>query len=170
MNHIILDGDIKDDLARHFCFQLSEAAAHIHSAHINVAHRDIKPANVLFVDGHVKLCDFGLAKSVEMSLQSATQCGSLHWMAPELLEGNQSLRDLKACDIFSLGCVHFYILTRGGHPFNRGKERSKWNCVVSHDAIDLSGISSTAQHIVYKLLQQDPQMRPAAEWCCQVRF
>lgn len=45
---------------------------HIHS--LDVWHRDLKPANVLiFRDGSAKICDFGLARSVEDDLKSSVK-------------------------------------------------------------------------------------------------
>lgn len=45
-------------------YQILIALRHIHS--MDVWHRDLKPANVLiFEDGTAKICDFGLARSVE---------------------------------------------------------------------------------------------------------
>ena len=43
--------------------QILAALAYLHSAH--VLHRDLKPANVLLdLDGHLRLCDFGLCRSM----------------------------------------------------------------------------------------------------------
>ena len=43
------------------------AINYLHSA--NIIHRDIKPANILISDKcNIKLCDFGLARSVETKI------------------------------------------------------------------------------------------------------
>ena len=45
-------------------YEIVTGIRYLHSA--NVLHRDLKPANILInEDGSVKICDFGLARSVE---------------------------------------------------------------------------------------------------------
>src|SRR5690606_11598565 len=47
------------------CFYMSELAAAINAVHqLDFVHRDLKPDNILISNtGHIKLSDFGLAKS-----------------------------------------------------------------------------------------------------------
>lgn len=116
--------------------QLTEGLLHIHSQ--NVAHRDIKPANILisFTAGGkvtMKWADFDRSKPVneagEFSL-SVTGVGTPCWIAPEILNrkrgasligasdssGNSLMISFKS-DIWSTGCVFFYYVTGGKHPF-----------------------------------------------------
>lgn len=149
------------------CHELVTATAHLHSSAVNLAHRDIKPQNVLYTEGAVrviKLCDFGLAKTVaEHTMQTHTQgVGSWQWMAPELFT-NESKANLKAADIFSLGCVLYYLLTDGYHPFMKGK--TGWSMQIKYTSLDVTLASPTAQHLLTHMLHRDPQSRPSAEWC-----
>ena len=51
-----------------------------------VAHRDLKPENVLIgADGYIKITDFGLAKIIGPEAQTNSYCGTLEYMAPEIL-------------------------------------------------------------------------------------
>jgi serine/threonine protein kinase len=58
----------------------------------------------------------GLAKRLDSGQHSfsSTNAGSAGWQAPELLANE---RQTKSVDIFALGCIIFYILTDGQHPF-----------------------------------------------------
>ncbi len=90
---------------------------------MNLLHRDIKPGNLMLTrtgSGRfvVKLLDFGLAKfSQQPSLQTLDQSGSflgsIDYIAPEQLE----LQPLdQRTDLYSLGCVYYYMLTQSS-PF-----------------------------------------------------
>ena len=61
------DFDFTEEHVVLLMYNLIRAMKFIHSA--NVMHRDIKPANIL-VDSHfnVKICDFGIARSLPESL------------------------------------------------------------------------------------------------------
>jgi len=78
----------------------------MHSAEL--LHRDIKPSNLLLnSDCHVKLCDFGLCRSVAQSAGPSpvlTDYVATRWYrAPEILLG--STRYTKGVDIWSIGCI-----------------------------------------------------------------
>ena len=86
-------------------------------------HRDIKPQNIFMCrlgpdDDFVKVLDFGLVKKVDsagtrgMLTRAGTIAGTPDFMAPEIALGRDAI-DGRA-DIYSLGCVGYYLLT--GQP------------------------------------------------------
>jgi eukaryotic-like serine/threonine-protein kinase len=104
------------NILRQVCESLEEA----HRA--GLVHRDIKPANIHIgrVGLHhdfVKVLDFGLVKSVtgsemgdSMASSAGLTPGTPTYMAPETVHGDTV--DSRA-DIYSLGCVAYFLLT--GH-------------------------------------------------------
>jgi len=89
---------------------------YLHSKHI--IYRDLKPENIMIcLDGYLKLIDFGAAKHLKKD-KTRTVMGSLHYLAPEVLDG--SGHSFPA-DIFSLG-VLFYEMICGSLPFGNGLE------------------------------------------------
>jgi len=72
----------------------------------------------------VKISDMGLAKKLDTGQHSfsSTNSGSAGWQAPELLANE---RQTKSVDIFALGCIIFYILTNGQHPFGNKYARAR---------------------------------------------
>lgn len=74
---------------RYINYQLLTAVKFLHSA--GVVHRDIKPGNILIdSDSSVKLCDFGLARTLSISdTNLLTNYVATRWYrAPELLLGS----------------------------------------------------------------------------------
>ena len=102
---------------------LAQAAAALDHAHANqVIHRDVKPANIMIEPGgHVKVMDFGIAKSEAGGNLTATGSimGTPNYMSPEQAKG---LKVGPRADLFSLGCVLYECLS-GQKPF-RGENVS----------------------------------------------
>uniref|UniRef100_A0A8C1QWH7 Mitogen-activated protein kinase 15 n=1 Tax=Cyprinus carpio TaxID=7962 RepID=A0A8C1QWH7_CYPCA len=99
---------LKDIHKRYVMHQLLKATKYLHSG--NVIHRDQKPSNILLdSDCFVKLCDFGLARSLYQIQEDAvnpalTEYVATRWYrAPEILLG--STRYTKGVDMWSIGCI-----------------------------------------------------------------
>ena len=105
------------------------AAAH----QIGVVHRDLGPSNVFLMPRqrgrfHVKILDFGLARSLNVSEQQSelTQQGTLMgkpaYVAPEALTG-QAIDGRS--DIFACGVLMFRMLT-GAFPYKESDSHMLW--------------------------------------------
>ena len=95
------------------------AAALDHARQQDVIHRDIKPGNVLLNEGRAIVCDFGVARALEVAAgerlisSSGFAIGTPAYMSPEQAMGGEI--DARA-DVYGLGCVLYEMLT-GEPPF-----------------------------------------------------
>jgi serine/threonine protein kinase len=146
-------------------FYISETILALEYLHkLGIMHRDVKPENILLdLHGHVVLSDFGVSKMFlpHEVRKTHSQCGTLHYMAPELLQRNAAGYDMSV-DWWSLGIVTYRLLT-GGSPFERQSESvpddqmvcriiMKQPCIPDHLSFD-------AADFISQLLVKDPRKR-----------
>ncbi|KAK4760812.1 hypothetical protein SAY87_005705 [Trapa incisa] len=137
----------------------------VHLHELGIIHRDLKPQNVLINKERsfrAKLSDMGISRRLHADMSSldyhATGCGSSGWQAPEqLLHGRQT----RAVDVFSLGCVLFFCITGGKHPFGDRFERDV-NIVKNKMDLFLVEFIPEALDLFSGLLNPDPDKRPKA--------
>src|SRR6202162_2727893 len=124
LNSLIPAEGLRPELVLRYGAQIAAALAHAHDH--GVIHRDIKTANVVITPaGQVKVLDFGLARfysdteladatrSDESATNANTVVGTLPYIAPEILRGEQAST---RSDIWSLGVTLFEMCT-GTRPF-----------------------------------------------------
>ena len=125
-----------------------------------IMYRDIKMENILLDQrGHVQLIDFGLSKWVKMGERTGTICGTIQYMAPEIL-GVEPYDH--AVDWWSLGIL-VYALLSGEYPLNAAKDHIQMNERVSKHIFELDRTRGTytdeACDLVRKLLRKNPHRR-----------
>jgi hypothetical protein len=89
------------------CYQLACGVDYMHSK--GVMHRDLKPDNMLiFPDGSVKICDFGLAKALSCveGTGMTKEVLSAYYRGIELLLGG---RYDQSIDMWSVGCIMYEV-------------------------------------------------------------
>ncbi|XP_069077265.1 mitogen-activated protein kinase 15 isoform X2 [Pleurodeles waltl] len=109
LHAVIKKGNLLKDIhMRYILYQLLKATKFVHSG--NVIHRDQKPSNILLdTDCFVKLCDFGLARSLyqiqeDQCNPALTEYVATRWYrAPEILLASH--RYTKGVDMWSVGCI-----------------------------------------------------------------
>lgn len=83
---------------------------YLHSGNPPVLHRDLKSANLLLDDSYTaKVADFGLSRLKAQNRSMTGNCGTVQWMAPEVLA---SQRYAEPADVFSYGIILWELLTR----------------------------------------------------------
>jgi hypothetical protein len=141
---------------------LLESVGYLHD--LGIVHRDIKPENVLCGDNfdEVKIADFGLSKMILPTETMDTACGTLSYVAPEVLTrqgyGQQA-------DMWSIGVILFLILC-GKLPFDGGSHDEIINATIKAE-IRVSpavwnALSEDARDIIKKMLHKDPKERISA--------
>ncbi|SCU85683.1 LAME_0D02322g1_1 [Lachancea meyersii CBS 8951] len=149
--------------------EILTALMHIHRD--GVIHRDIKAANILITnDGHVKLCDFGVAAQLSQTkIRRQTMAGTPYWMAPEvIMEG--VYYDTKV-DIWSLG-ITIYEIATGNPPYCDVEALRAMQLITKSKPPRLEGrqYSSSLKEVIALCLDEDPKERPSAEELLKTKF
>jgi hypothetical protein len=143
---------------------LVEISAAVHHAHEReVVHCDLKPANVVLEkNGAPRILDFGVARILTPSSSASLQGGTIQYMSPEQLEGNEQMVDHRS-DIYALGIMAFQIL--GGRlPYHlsenivRARTAIRTTTPPSLRSLD-PRVARDIDAIVAKALRKDPDQR-----------
>lgn len=154
---------------------LTQACHSLHEAHARgIIHRDIKPANIFLCRygvelDFVKVLDFGLVRSAEPDpddeqLTSAGMVtGTAAFIPPESALGDASKVDGRS-DIYSLGCVGYWLLT-GRLVFEKSSPMGMVAAHVHETPIPISQKTSIAvppdlEAVVMACLEKNPDERP----------
>ncbi|MBX3169409.1 MAG: serine/threonine protein kinase [Candidatus Eremiobacteraeota bacterium] len=147
--------------------QIGEALSALHQE--DLVHRDIKPENIfLHRNGTVKLMDFGIARSQDLTqaTQTGIALGTPAYMAPEQVQGQLN----PASDQYSFGVVAFRALT-GHRPFEGEDPMAVVFQAVHSPAPKPSsfnpGLSIHVDHVIGRILAKNPRDRyPSALSAC----
>eukprot|EP00727_Mastigamoeba_balamuthi_P013206 m51a1_g8508 putative serine threonine-protein kinase chk2 (519) ;mRNA; f:72779-74638 len=162
-------GGLAEDAARALFVQAATALRYLHS--MGIAHRDIKPENLLLQDkqyNFVKLSDFGLSKEISDGELTKTICGTPQYLAPEVFAqaGAAGAGYTKAVDIWSLGCILYYMLC-GCSPFAESRDGLGILQLISSGRYDTSRpayarLSACVKDLIERMLVVEPARRLSA--------
>ncbi|HME33487.1 MAG TPA: protein kinase [Terriglobales bacterium] len=149
--------------------QLARGLAAAHAQ--GIIHRDLKPGNLRVTPDHVlKILDFGLAQlfaapgagtlteTATVTMAAAGFAGTLAYMAPEQLEGQEP--DTRS-DVYSAGVV-LYEMATGTRPFPQ-RGQMLWEAILhslpTAPRIKKADISPELEAVILKCLERDPNLR-----------
>ncbi|KNC22598.1 hypothetical protein FF38_00189 [Lucilia cuprina] len=137
--------------------ELALALNHLHS--LGIIYRDLKPENILLDEnGHIALTDFGLSKQPLDGSKTYSFCGTVEYMAPEIV--NRKGHDF-AADWWSFGVLMYEMLT-GNLPFHGQSRQETMNQILRSKLGMPENLSPEAQALLRALFKRNPQNRLGA--------
>jgi len=106
---------LEENIAKKMCKEMFNAVHHLHDK--GFIHRDLRPESWLMADlseeSALKLSNFGMVCECKEDQSLSQPCGTLHYVAPEVLRGSYG----RASDVWTIGVLLFLILY-GSYPFD----------------------------------------------------
>ena len=145
---------------RLFFAEVVLAFEHIHNH--NVIYRDLKPENILLdTTGHIRVCDFNLAKSgMTKNKRADSFCGTPMYFSPELLLGKGV--DYR-CDIYGIGLLMYELVT-GFPAYNAPSIKALYEKIKKNQInFRVSGLHGDIKDLIEKMLTKDYEERITLE-------
>lgn len=99
---------LSEDFIRFYTAEVLIALNYIHEQ--GYVYKDLKADNILFgVDGHIRLCDFGLSTELFRNKFIYKMHGTRAYLSPELIQ--RKACDGKSIDYWAFGCLLFEMFT-----------------------------------------------------------
>lgn len=150
------EGKFPESRAARYIYQLTDALVYLHSK--NVIHRDIKPENLLLSrKDELKIADFGWSVHDSAKSRRQTLCGTLDYLAPEMVEGKK--HDFTV-DVWSMGVLTYEFLV-GNAPFEAEGHQATYQRISSVDLHFPGHVTAEARDFISKLLVKEPSRRMA---------
>jgi len=165
----LTQGSLPVDDALDCAIQIASALDTAHRAAI--VHRDLKPRNVMLTPAGAKLLDFGIAKAAAPQAVGTalspdpelttpgTIIGTLHYMAPEQLEG---LPTDARTDLFAFGCVLYEMLS-GRTAFEGRSGASLMTAIMAREPASIRelvpSVPNDVEQIIVRCLAKNPDDR-----------
>ena len=128
-----------------------------------IIHRDLKPENIMFRKENdinsLVLCDFGLAKENMNNSLLESKCGTLIFMAPEIIM-NRAYDSL--VDIWSVGIIMYILESGGSHPLYNPITGSKFFVKLINNKANISFpdfFPVVARNFFLKMCKYEPFFR-----------
>jgi len=155
LGDIMANGGVSGNRCVNIALQIAAALNEAHSH--NLIHRDIKPANIIISEkGHVKVLDFGLAKSIKPTDEkpedlssSGAVMGTVPYMSPEQLRGKTI--DGRS-DIFSFGALLFEMVS--GHQAFGKDNNAETISAILNEPPNFSLLPRKFRPVVQKAMQK----------------
>jgi len=149
---------LKEDVARIYAAEVLMALEALHKNYI--IFRDLKPDNVVIdSEGHALLTDFGLSKEGVDTNIARSFCGSVAYLAPEMLRRAGHTRTV---DWYLFGVLIYEMMVGTPPYFNVNKEKLFEN-IEKGDLKIPKLFSLELKSLIVELLRRDPDKRLGAK-------
>ena len=123
-----------------------------------VIYRDLKPENILLDEsGHIKLCDFNLAKSgMNRNKRANSFCGSPLYFSPEMVDAKGVTYK---CDVYGIGLL-MYEMVVGNSAYTAKNIKELYEKIRKNQInFNVPQLQGDIKDLLLKMLKKDPDER-----------
>ena len=143
-----------------FFAEIILAFEYIHNK--GIIYRDLKPENILLDDtGHIKICDFNLAKAgMTENKRADSFCGSPLYFSPEMvLKKGVTFK----CDIYGIGLLMYEIIV-GKTAYNAYNIQELYEKIkINKINFNVPKLKGDVKDLIMKMLAKNPEDRISLE-------